>query len=177
MDRPRYVPTHWFPVLTMAVVGCALVWIGEPLHLLAMGLACIGVAFVSWIYLLYVERAALRRRKRQPRLSTDGGFEPPRIGRMRVHPYPCCVCTKPLNDGDLVVTLGTRVGHAECVVLIKKQDGSVVTQPEGIARGAPVTAPRSTPWLVLYENEWEQWKKDEADGKGTGDLTFVRSTA
>lgn len=89
---------------------------------------------------------------------------PPRIGRVVIHSIRCTACSKPLEHGDLVVTVdgelttGERfpyTGHAACMVLVRKPDGTF----KGTLHKYNV---------VLGEADWESWKATEARGEATG---------
>lgn len=89
---------------------------------------------------------------------------PPRIGRVVIHSIRCVGCGKPLEHGQLVVTVDGELstgepfpftGHATCMVLVRKSDGTVEGTPHKHS-------------ILLTESEWERWKATEARGESPG---------
>ena len=89
-------------------------------------------------------------------------YEQSKLSRYTVHSIRCEVCDKPMRDGNLMITRdllrdpGTdkelKVGeytpmvHAECLVQILQEDGSL----------APPQQPHRHS-MVLTRKEWEDW--------------------
>lgn len=94
-------------------------------------------------------RAARGLRRDDKGAASAHGVEVPKLGRLQVCAYPCHVCGAPLKDGDLTVHVGTRLGHARCMVLVQERDGTHVSGERGRAV------------MFLYADEWDAWIKSD----------------
>ena len=90
--------------------------------------------------------------------------EYPKLARVKIHPYCCNTCGKPLEHNDLVVWSEKNNGwqskssHAECLVFIRHPEGHI-TRLNGESLHGEGNDPLPVGALLVTEEEWENWNK------------------
>lgn len=113
------------------------------------------------------------QRKKKPSQRMEDQVEYPRIARVKIHPYCCKTCGKPLEHNDLVVwaekTTGwkSKPSHADCLVFIRQPEG-MITRINGESiktyRTDGIIDPLPVGCFLLTETEWDNWVDQMQEG-------------
>jgi hypothetical protein len=102
--------------------------------------------------------------KKKPKSNMEDHVEYPKLGRVKIHPYCCATCGKPLEHNDLVVWSEKKNGwqgkssHAGCMVFIRHPEGHI-TRLNGENLHGEGNNPLPVGALVVTEEEWDNWNK------------------
>lgn len=124
-----------------------------------------GLLIAACIVLLVVilplsHTLVVRKRKRA---ATPPPEPRVHVSRMIIHHWPCAICRKPLEDGQLVAwnenSIHRFYRHLECAVVIRITEGAggLQTLDERVFRFEEDLDKRTA--IILTREQWREWNE------------------